>query len=57
MSEEIWLRWPFHERFNEVETDSGDADLSLLLPEIAAGNFDPFIGGGAPVARKSGGHV
>ncbi|HTG45352.1 MAG TPA: TonB-dependent receptor [Verrucomicrobiae bacterium] len=39
-----------YERFNEIETDSGDAVRTLLTNEIAAGNFNPFIGQGAPVA-------
>ena len=39
-----------YDRFDEVETDSGDATRSGIINEIAAGNFNPFIGQGAPVA-------
>ncbi len=38
-----------YDRFNEVETDSGDATLSGLEAQITAGNFNPFIGQSAPV--------
>ena len=37
-----------YERFEEEEIDSGDAQRSLLLNEIAANNFDIFIGQNAP---------
>ena len=38
-----------YERFDEIETDSGDATRSGIDNEILAGNFNPFIGIGAPV--------
>ncbi|MEP6810327.1 MAG: TonB-dependent receptor [Chthoniobacterales bacterium] len=38
-----------YDRFNEVETDSGDAIRSRIVAEIAANNFNPFIGVNAPV--------
>ncbi len=39
-----------YERFDEIETDSGDATESGIDNEILAGNFDIFIGQTAPVA-------
>ncbi|MBA3964008.1 MAG: TonB-dependent receptor [Chthoniobacterales bacterium] len=38
-----------YERFDEIETDSGDATESGIDQEILAGNFDIFIGQTAPV--------
>lgn len=37
-----------YDRFDETETDSGDAQQSILNAEIGAGNFNPFIGQNAP---------
>ena len=39
-----------YERFDQLATDSGDATRTAILGEIAAGNFNPFIGQTAPVA-------
>jgi iron complex outermembrane recepter protein len=37
-----------YERFEEEETDAGDAQFSLIVDQIAAGVFNPFIGQNAP---------
>jgi iron complex outermembrane receptor protein len=37
-----------YERFDDIETDSGDATFSGILAETIAGNFNPFIGQNAP---------
>jgi iron complex outermembrane receptor protein len=37
-----------YERFEEEEIDGGDAQQSLIVGQIAAGVFDPFIGQNAP---------
>jgi len=37
------------ERFEEEEIDGGDAQFSLIVDQIAAGVFNPFIGQNAPV--------
>ena len=39
-----------YERFDELRIDGGDAQFTPLAAEIAAGNFDPFIGQAAPTA-------
>ena len=39
-----------YERFNEVETDSGDATRTGIIAAIASGQFDPFIGQTAPTS-------
>jgi iron complex outermembrane receptor protein len=39
-----------YERLQELETDSGDGQFTPLTGEIAAGNFDPFIGQTAPTS-------
>ncbi len=39
-----------YERFNEVETDSGDATRTGIVAAIASGQFNPFIGQSAPVS-------
>jgi iron complex outermembrane receptor protein len=39
-----------YERFDELRIDSGDAQFTPLFAEIQAGNFNPFIGVGGPVA-------
>jgi iron complex outermembrane receptor protein len=39
-----------YERFDELRIDSGDAQFTPLAAEIAAGNFNPFIGQAAPTA-------
>jgi iron complex outermembrane receptor protein len=38
-----------YERFDQLRIDAGDAQFTPLSAEIAAGNFDPFIGQSAPV--------
>jgi iron complex outermembrane recepter protein len=38
-----------YERFEEQEIDAGDAQFSLIVDQIAAGVFNPFIGQNAPV--------
>ena len=38
-----------YSQLNEVETDSGDAQDSLLVAQVTAGNFSTFIGLSAPV--------
>jgi iron complex outermembrane receptor protein len=37
-----------YERFDDIETDGGDATFTRILAETAAGNFNPFIGQNAP---------
>jgi len=37
-----------YERFEEEETDTGDGQFSLIVDQIAAGVFNPFIGQNAP---------
>ena len=37
-----------YERLDQLETDAGDGQFTPLAGEIAAGNFDPFIGLTAP---------
>ena len=37
-----------YERFEEEETDAGDATFSGIVDQIAAGVFNPFIGQNAP---------
>ena len=37
-----------YERFEEQETDSGDATFTGIVNQIAAGVFNPFIGQNAP---------
>ena len=37
-----------YERYDDLETDAGDGQFTPLAGEIAAGNFDPFIGLTAP---------
>jgi len=37
-----------YERFEEEETDSGDAQRTLIVNQMLAGNFNPFIGQNAP---------
>ncbi len=37
-----------YERFDQKDTDSGDARRGTIYNEIIAGNFDPFIGQTAP---------
>lgn len=39
-----------YERYDQLRTDGGDALRSVLAAEVAAGNFNPFIGLAAPVA-------
>jgi iron complex outermembrane receptor protein len=39
-----------YERYDEQRIDAGDAQFTPLAAEIAAGNFDPFIGQAAPTA-------
>ena len=39
-----------YERFDELRIDAGDAQFTPLAAEIAAGNFNPFIGQSAPTA-------
>ena len=39
-----------YERFQQLTINSGDATRSALLAQVAAGNFDPFIGQSAPVS-------
>jgi iron complex outermembrane receptor protein len=39
-----------YERFDQLRIDAGDAQFTPLSAEIAAGNFDPFIGQSAPTA-------
>lgn len=39
-----------YERFDELRIDSGDAQFTPLFAEIQAGNFNPFVGVGGPVA-------
>jgi iron complex outermembrane receptor protein len=39
-----------YERFDEQRIDSGDAQFTPLAAEISAGNFNPFIGTGAPLS-------
>jgi iron complex outermembrane recepter protein len=36
------------ERFNEEETDEGDATFTKIVNQVVAGNFNPFIGQNAP---------
>ncbi len=38
-----------YDRFDETETDSNDAQQSILNAQIGLGNFDPFIGINAPI--------
>jgi len=38
-----------YERFDGLRIDSGDAQFTPLFAEIQAGNFNPFIGQGAPL--------
>jgi iron complex outermembrane receptor protein len=38
-----------YERYDDLETDSGDAQFTPLFAEIEAGNFNPFVGIGGPV--------
>jgi iron complex outermembrane receptor protein len=38
-----------YEHYNQLKTDSGDAQFTPLFAEIQAGNFNPFIGVGGPV--------
>ena len=38
-----------YERFEEEEIDAGDAQFSLIVNQIAAGVFNPFIGQNAPL--------
>jgi iron complex outermembrane receptor protein len=38
-----------YEKFEEQEIDAGDAQFSLIVDQIAAGVFNPFIGQNAPV--------
>jgi iron complex outermembrane receptor protein len=42
-----------YERFDELRIDGGDAQFTPLAAEIAAGNFDPFIGQSAPVSGNA----
>jgi iron complex outermembrane receptor protein len=37
-----------YERFEEEETDGGDAQQTKIVEQIAEGNFNPFIGQNAP---------
>jgi iron complex outermembrane receptor protein len=39
-----------YERFDDINTAGGDATRSLIDDEIAAGNFNPFIGQNAPTS-------
>ena len=39
-----------YERYDNLRTDSGDARFTPLADEIAAGNFNPFIGQSAPTS-------
>ncbi len=39
-----------YERFDEKDTDSGDAKRGIIYNEIIGGNFNPFIGQNAPAA-------
>jgi iron complex outermembrane recepter protein len=39
-----------YERFEEQEIDAGDATFTGIANEIAAGNFNPFIGQNAPLS-------
>ena len=43
-----------YERFDEVRIDSGDATFTAIAEEIAAGNFNPFIGQNAPLQGVAG---
>ena len=49
-----------YERFDELRIDAGDAQFTPLAAEIAAGNFNPFIGqsaataGTAPIYNAAG---
>jgi iron complex outermembrane receptor protein len=38
-----------YERFDDTETDAGDAVRSKIVEQIALGRFNPFIGQNAPV--------
>jgi iron complex outermembrane receptor protein len=38
-----------YERYDQLRTDAGDAQQTPLVAEVIAGNFNPFIGQGAPV--------
>jgi iron complex outermembrane receptor protein len=38
-----------YERFDDTETDAGDAVRSKILEQIALGRFNPFIGQNAPL--------
>jgi iron complex outermembrane recepter protein len=38
-----------YERFEEQEIDAGDGQFSLIVDQIAAGVFNPFIGQNAPL--------
>jgi iron complex outermembrane receptor protein len=39
-----------YERYDSLRIDAGDAQFTPLFAEIEAGNFNPFIGVGAPLA-------
>jgi iron complex outermembrane receptor protein len=39
-----------YERYDQLRIDTGDAQFTPLFAEIQAGNFNPFIGVGAPTA-------
>ena len=39
-----------YERYDSLRIDAGDAQFTPLFAEIQAGNFNPFIGVGAPTA-------
>ena len=39
-----------YERFEEQEIDTGDATFTGITDQIAAGNFNPFIGQNAPTS-------
>src|SRR5205823_5709424 len=38
-----------YERYDQLRTDSGDAQFTPLFASIQAGDFNPFIGVGAPL--------
>ena len=42
-----------YERFDVLETDSGDAQFTPLFAEIQAGNFNPFVGIGGVVVGSA----